>query len=284
MKRIIRVLVLLITFTFMSINVFASNEDKISIMNDVEIDRPLKGDVVVIMGDIDTKYSVSGDVVAVIGDIHINADVNGDVVAVLGDVIIDPQVNINGDVVAIGGSGLTIAPDATIQGDTVNISFGNANVHRLGFIFNIFGRIGFLTLLLLGFVITALANQKVSNTLIDFEQNIGRRIIVGIIAPVLLVVAIPILLITIIGLPIVMILFFIAHLLGLAVVCTYIGRKIMELFNNKTTLYGEYVIGAILIAIIVNSIYSSGWIVAILSIFSLGIGLDAWLIKRYNKV
>ncbi len=284
MKISTKVLFLLVPLILITVNVFASNEDTISIMNNVKIDRPLNGDVVVIMGDIDTEYPVNGDVVAVMGNIHLSDDVDGDVVAVLGDVIIDPQVNIIGDVVAIGAGGLKVAPGATIQGETVNLSLGNVNVYQRDFAINILGKVGYLTLLVLGFILTALSNQKINNCLIDFEQNIIRKIIVGISAPVIFVVATPILLITIIGLPIAMILFFVAHLLGLAVVCTYIGRKIMELFNNKTTLYGEYAIGAILLAIIINSIYSSGWIVAILSVFSLGIGLDAWLFKRYNKV
>lgn len=292
MRKKIIILLIVAAFTLLSVQAFAATvrNDRVSILGDIEIDEPQNGDVVSIIGSINAKGTINGDMVAVIGDVNIESSVRGDVVAVLGKVTLGPEANIMGDVVAVGPGGIKKAQGARISGESVSVSFGDFDasqirigtysVYWINELFNVFNVLGLIVLLVFGLLAAAIAGDKVKNISNRFETNFFVKVLVGVLAMVVFVLALPVLLLTIIGLPIAVIFYLMAYLTGFASLCTYMGQKILDLFHNKTNIYGEYIIGAMLIAIIHTTLNYSWWIVLTVTVISLGLGLDAWFHKK----
>jgi len=76
-------------------------------------------------GSIDVKEgeTVSGDVVAIGGSIDVDGHVTGDVVAVGGSIDLGPAAVVEGDTVAVGG-GLHRADGARVEGEVVEVGIG----------------------------------------------------------------------------------------------------------------------------------------------------------------
>lgn len=275
--------------------VFAmQREDRVNFFGDINIARPVSGDVVSIAGNIDVKEAVKGDVVSVVGNINIQGEVKGDVVAVLGKVTLAEGAIVNGDVVAIGARGIEKAVGAEIRGDAVSISVTQFDLtgfeaQRLSLgwwqieFLRLIQTLMLIVVLVLGFVVALLDSNKIHIISQQLEQRFIKKLVIGILVSIAFVGALPILAITIIGLPIAMIIFFVAYLIGFSAVCAYLGQKIMELFNGKTNIYGEYVIGAIVVGITHVTFHYSWWIIGTIAIVSIGLGMDEWF-RNKNKI
>lgn len=278
MKKSLSIIFFIIVFTFMPIQAFAATDigDEVNILGNTEVDRPLTGSIVSILGNIHARSVVNGEIVAVLGNINVESTVNGDVVAVLGKVTLGPNASVAGDVVAIGIGGIQRSPGARISGDAVSISLGDFNsVPLLRFM----GKAGFVLMLLLGLLMTALAGNKVKEIVTGFQENLLRKVLIGILGFVCFLIAIPFLVMTVIGLPIGIVFFVIVLFTGFAALNVYLGQNILDLLNSKAGRCVEYLVGAIVIAIIFTTFQSSWWIVGIVTVFSLGLGLDVWVGK-----
>ncbi|MDK2799509.1 MAG: hypothetical protein PWQ70_1128 [Clostridiales bacterium] len=297
MKKIVMTLFLCIFLVFIGSQAFAAiiQEDKVSILGDVDIDRPIKGSVVAILGSIHARYSINGDVVAVLGNVNVESEVTGDVVAVLGNVILGPRAYVYGDVVAIGPGGIQKSPGSQVSGDSVGINFGSFNLPRFRInvpplftrdsqMFDFLGNIGFIIISLFSLLIIAVAGQQVQNISESVEEHMIRKLVIGTIIFLGFPIIAILLAITIIGVPVAIIFFGIAFLLGFSAFCVYIGRKILELLNSNANIYGEFIIGAIILAILMATLHFSLWVGILISIISLGLVFDTGFGSRQNNV
>ena len=78
---------------------------------------------------VDESEIIDGDVVAVGGAVRVDGDVQGDVVAVGGSVTLGPSAVVDGDVTVVGGP-LHRDPGATVRGKAQEVSLGGIDFGR----------------------------------------------------------------------------------------------------------------------------------------------------------
>jgi hypothetical protein len=92
--------------------------------------RESHGSRVRIFGDVfvNEDESIRDQAVAVIGSVRIDGEVGQEVVAVLGSVDLGPKAVVRGDVVSVGGR-VRRAPGAQVRGGVTEVSLGDAGAH-----------------------------------------------------------------------------------------------------------------------------------------------------------
>ncbi|NLY43702.1 MAG: hypothetical protein GX066_07000 [Clostridiaceae bacterium] len=285
MAKKVWIFILCILLIFSSVRVMASSkqEDRISIFNNIDIEEPVAGSVVSVFGNINTRDSVGGDVVAIFGNIYVNAAVKGNVVAVFGNVSLGPQADVRGDVVAIGSKNIQKASGSKIAGDSIGISIGSINLPFFHFRFSLpfmnrrgfLSSIGLLIIALCSLLVISVAKERIMRISYCVEDNIVRKIIIGTVLFLCFPIITILMAITIIGLPIAVIFLMIAFLVGFSALCSYIGRKVLDLFDSTTNIYEEYLVGVLVLAILMSVIRYSWLIGCAVVILSLGLAFDA---------
>jgi hypothetical protein len=184
---------------------------------------------------------VEGDVVAVGGSVHVDGSVRGNAVAIAGSVELGPEASITGDVVAIGGR-VQRAPTSRVDGELVEIGvgaipWGGWSDQRLpgiwwgwwwGSAFALLStliRIGILCLL--AAIVVLLARNQVERVSAAASAEPLKAGAIGILAQLLfvplLVVTIVVLIVTIIGIPLLLLIPFVVLFLGLAALVGFTG-------------------------------------------------------------
>ncbi len=225
------------------------------------VDR--KGDIVRIGGGaiiVNENERVEGDVVAIGGPVTINGEVTGDVVAVTGGLTLGPRAVVRGEVTAVGGP-FKRDPQAQVFGqvnevgigangqtlppyriDAGNLLFGNF-ASRIGRFITTLVRV--LMFMLFALIVTAVAQRPL--------QQIGARIVaepvraglVGLLAEILFVpvlcITIVALVISIIGIPLLILVPFGIILVGVVMLVGYTatahiaGRLVLDRFPARRT-------------------------------------------------
>ncbi len=98
-----------------------ANGDVVAVGSSVTIRGKVNGDVVALGGDAFVRGTVNGDLVAIGGNIDLDGTVSGDAVSLGGTITLSSTTEINGDLVAIGGS-LEKPEGATIHGEIVSLN------------------------------------------------------------------------------------------------------------------------------------------------------------------
>lgn len=199
------------------------------------------GDRVNIFGDVRVRADeqVAGQVVAVLGSARIDGEVGDQVVAVLGSVELGPKAVVRGDIVSIGGR-VTRAEGAQVRGGVTEVALGRARIpaHVLPWVSGVglfslgdFGAVPrligstfrLLLLITLGALAYIVARRSVEQSAERVQDNPVKATFVGLaagllIGPVLFVTAF-VLVLTIIGIPLLLLIpFLLAFLLLLALV------------------------------------------------------------------
>lgn len=194
------------------------------------------GDVVV-----DEDETIEGQVVAVLGSVRVNGEVGNEVVAVLGSVDLGPKAVVRGDVVSIGGR-VRRAAGAQIRGGVTEVSIGGATRHLsvgpwfgpgdIDFGFDGLPRLlgstaRLLLLVLLGGVALVFARGSVERSAERVAENPPKAMLVGLTAgllaaPVFVLTAF-VLVITLIGIPLLLLLPFAAIWLLLLALVGFTG-------------------------------------------------------------
>ena len=238
-----------------------SNDDLISVGHDSTLEEAREADSVVsilgsstsnghsdevvsILGDTRVTGQADDDAVAVLGSVYIDGKVGGDAVAVLGNVQLGPHADIEGDVVAVGGT-VTRDAEAIVHGSTHNVfafDFGHVEwlrtwIHRCLF----FGRplafspgLGWawglaLTLLGLYACLALLFREGLIRCVQTFEAQPGQSVVAALVAMLLTPVLVVLLCITVIGIAAVPLLGFALlciSLFGKAVMLAWVGRRV----------------------------------------------------------
>jgi hypothetical protein len=202
---------------------------------------------------------VDGDAVAIGGSVHVDGKVNGDAVAIGGSLVLGPKADVQGDAVVIGGM-LRRDPGARIGGKVVDVGAGNFDFGGLRRGPLPFGRLfppfsgAALGLLALTSTLARLAVLCVLASLVllvgrEHVERVGARAVaepvkagvIGLLAQLLfipmLVITILLLVVTIIGIPLLVLVPFavlalaVIGLVGFTAVASYLGRLINRRFD-----------------------------------------------------
>lgn len=144
---------------------------------------------------------VDGDVVAVFGSVEVDGTVDGSVVSVFGSVILGDRADVRDDAVAVGGV-LEMAQDARVGGETVSVGFLPISwgVPTLPFLLATIV-LGLLLSVMIGWVLFVAAPDRMRRTAVTIADRTWASLLVGLIAPPVVIITIGLLFITVIGIP-----------------------------------------------------------------------------------
>jgi len=204
-----------------------------------------RGDIVRIGGgavNVAENERVEGDVVAIGGPVTINGEVTGDVVAVTGGLTLGPRAVVRGEVTAVGGP-FNRDPQAQVFGKVNEVGIGvngqtlpPYRINPRNLIFgSIASRVGNLTatiarvlmFMLFVLIVTAVGQRPVQQIVSRIATEPVRAGLVGLLAEILflpvLVVTILALMISIIGIPLLVLVPFAIILLGVVMLVGFTG-------------------------------------------------------------
>ena len=212
------------------------------------------GDVVCVSGHVTIEGHVNGDVTVVAGSVDIKGSVDGDVTGVASHIDLDPAAKIEGDVTNIGG---TLSRNgASIQGQVVNIPFGISfpswsHGFRPGWgrmpaflawwkLFALF--LFFVAALLLA----ALVPERIRLISEEAPTRLFTAFVFGLVGYVVFVFSELFLAITIIGIPLVFLLYLVFVVLKWLAMCGIfhqIGARIGRSLGREMSLLGGILLG-----------------------------------------
>lgn len=258
---------------------------------EVDPDETVQGSVVAIGGEISVHGHVTEDAVSIGGPVSVYGAVDGDVVSVGSRVVLGDQARVGGDVTTVGGS-IRRAPGAFVGGDVTSVSIpslrfdlrnlrrGRMPWHYMNMPWPLFGvmRIAqFLGVLVLSLLIVAIWPGAATAVATMAETRLGRCALIGLLALLLFVPGIVLLAVTLIGIPLIpvwVILYLVAGVLGYAAIALVVGDRILRPGSGHTSLLAKVLVGALVLALL-GLVPVLGPIVAILvAIVGLGAVLD----------
>lgn len=228
--------------------------------------------------------SISGDAVAVLGSVIVKGSVSGDAVAVMGDVIVEGKVD--GNAVSVGGKVL-LSEGAQLGGEIVQVGPGmklpkqNLDITVKRFFRPTFKFFNLIASYALGILVLALFPNHVKNVTDNIDKNLGRKILIGFAALILLIPLIVLTAISIIGIPlipVILIIFTAAVFLGYIGISAFIGRKIEGFGKWDNRNYLNLIIG-ITVLWLANQVPLAGFIVKFGTVI---IGLGTVLDTRFG--
>ncbi|MCK4546214.1 MAG: polymer-forming cytoskeletal protein [Candidatus Eisenbacteria sp.] len=208
---------------------------------------------------VDIDEMVNGDVVAVGGNVTIEGKVAGDVVAVFGNVFLENTAVVNGQAVAVFGR-IVEEPGARVRGETVSVG--------PGMLFgNIFGEaccpasfnwrwvplaslVGMGLLLIVVLLVALVFREGTERVTAAIRRDLLKSWLYGLLAEIILMVVTIVLCITIIGIPVVILLWLAAGLACLwafAGVAVRAGEAISGIPGSAASRAGTLLIGALAI-------------------------------------
>ena len=212
------------------------------------------GDVVCIQGHVTIDGHVSGDVTVVAGSLDIKGSVDGNVTGVISRMDIDPKAAINGDLTNVGGS--LRRNGANVQGQVVNVPFGislpswghgfrSGWGDFVGFFFwwKLFAVFLFFVCALL---LAALVPDRIRLISEDAPARLFTAFVFGLIGYVVFVFAQLFLTITLIGIPLVFLLYLVFVVLKWLAMCGIfhqIGCRIGKAMGREMSLLGAILLG-----------------------------------------
>ena len=207
------------------------------------------GDIVRIGGgavDVSQNERVEGDVVAIGGNVNVDGEVTGDVVAVMGGLTLGPHAVVRGEVTAVGGP-FKRDPQAQVFGKVNEVGIGangqtiplyGVNIRDMLF-GSLASRVGrfattlvrVLMFVLFALIVTAVAQRPVQQIAARISAEPVRAGLVGLLAEILfvpvLVVTILALVVSIIGIPLLVLVPFGIILIGIVMLVGFTGTAHM---------------------------------------------------------
>jgi hypothetical protein len=234
----------------------------VSLFKSVQIpsDTMVRGNVVSIFGDVEMKGEVTGDVVAIFGRINVEGIVQKDVISILGGITVGPKAIINGSTVAVLGYGID-HQGGMIRKDTISvIGIAPKNMAPMG----MFLVILFVLMLLkqvFAFIISAAAvlllPERFNRMAHNIQLNAGKKVLIGLLVYLSVFVIGSILILTVIGVPLLMLLIpalIILEILGNTTAKVALGRIIAGKLGKKWTILMELLIGTFIYILLKISI------------------------------
>jgi hypothetical protein len=266
-RRCLLIGILLLCCLVPAANASAADNDRVSVVGNVLVDRnETAGDVFVVDGDVTIRGRVTGDVFVIHGDVTIRGTVGGDVGVVDGRATLGRRGRIAGDLNYRKKTPVR-APGSRVGGDVKKIKFGDASV---------LGAVAFwigvtISILLLGLILLLIAPKAGAAVARTAKTKALIAALVGVVGFFLLPVIAVLVCFTIVGLPI-------GILLGLLVLPLYamgycaaalaVGRLILK---NAVVL--AFIVGVVILQVL-GLIPIAGALIGLLAtMFGLGLVL-----------
>ncbi|MGB7604975.1 MAG: hypothetical protein WBL93_05805 [Lutisporaceae bacterium] len=291
LKKLVSIVLILFMLVMVSAFSFDINKgDCVSIFNDVLIaeDEIFTGDAVAIFGKMAIRGNVRGDVVAIFGNIDIYGEIGGDVVTIFGNINIDKNAVVSGDIVELMGK-VNRDSGAVIRGDTIDSKVG-----ALPRSFNIMpfsgSDIGTVISMIVTYIfaclVLLLVPDRVSFMVQSYNYNIGRSLGIGILVMLGMMLLIPVMMITIIGIiPAILLIiaFAIAVLVSMTAFYIALGRKVAAAVEGKNAVYIHLLIGLVIVSAL-QIVPILGFLVGLTVFFiALGIAFDTRIGKSLER-
>ncbi len=219
------------------------------------------GDVTCIRGHVTIDGHVNGDVTVVAGSLDLRGSVDGDVTGVLSRLDFDAKSSVEGDVTNVGGS--LQRNGARFQGQVVNVPFGITLPkwgHRWGPGWGAFTGLFFwwkLFAIFLFFVcallLAALVPDRIRLISDEAPDRLFTAFVFGLIGYVVFVFAQVFLALTIIGIPLVFLLYLVFVVLKWLAMCGIfhqIGSRVGRAMGRDMSLLGAILLGALPFALL----------------------------------
>jgi hypothetical protein len=243
-----------------------------------------EGDLVSVMGHVRVEGEVTGSVVVVFGDAEISGHVGGDLVSVMSRSHLSEAAKVDGEFVNVGWSPMR-DHGSSIGGEVVNINFMNL-IPFAGHGGGIRGLIRFLLILHLMkltflfvvlLVVTALMPRRLEAMAQAFPARWGWSFLVGLLTYAGVLIGAIFLAVTIIGIPLALLLWFVAKLLkwvGLAAIFYLMGQSIGRNMLRRSLPHVASVLAGFVLYAVVSLVPLLGWMFGtFLSILALGLAL-----------
>lgn len=249
----------------------------------------------VVGGDLTVRGHVLRDAVAVGGSLVLEpgARVDGDAVSVGGDIRIDPGTRVEGDAVSVGGHA-SIADGAYVGGDRNQIGAGSLITRPLvsgsgsgvlAWIGGVVKKVGLgLVMALLCIVIAALAPNRVRTVITTVRQRPLMSFFSGLLALVVTTTASVLLAITLIGIPLVPVIWIgvaLAALFGMTGVAALVGEAMPGRGRAHRSALRAIVLGVAFLTVVSLLPWHLGWVLIWLLISA---ALGAVILSRVGAV
>jgi len=219
------------------------------------------GDISCVYGHVTIDGHVNGDVTVVAGRLDLNGSVDGDVTGVATRLDLDPKAKVNGDVTNVAGT--LRRNGATVQGQVVNIpfgitppswshGFGSGWGDFIGFFFwwRVFAIFLFFVCALL---LSALVPERIRLISEEAPARLFTAFVFGLVGYVVFVFVQLFLTITVIGIPLVFLLYLIFVVLKWMAMCGIfhqIGARVGRAMGRELSLLGAILVGLLPFALL----------------------------------
>lgn len=266
----------------------------------VPADATHNGDLVAFFNEVRVDGVLNGDAVAIAGNITVNGQINGDVVVVGGRVNFGENGVVQGDVTSVGNG--IVGDKARISGTINDVNFG-MSLRSLPFVpqwwykgitfrnpvWHLFLMAGWFAIALITLSFFPNASKGVRQVM---EQQPLRSTLVGLLAWFLLIPATLMLLITIVGIPLIPLLylgFLAAKVLGYTSLALLLGDKVSQTTKSKSSSLAQLAIGVLILGLVGYVPVLNSFVSLFVSLISIGAVVDSkfgsnkpWLPPRAN--
>ena len=227
------------------ISVLSESGDKVSLFEDLHIDKAVNGNVIVILGNVKVDDEVNGIVVTVFGNADINAKVSEQIVTVFGNSTMGEKA-VTGNLITLGSvqkmeGSKVLGNEVRILGEMMNINIGAILYLRVAILI-LFA----VAVLLIGLLILAIYKKKFQVMTENVEQRLDRKLILGFLAYFGASILLVMLVITLIA----PVLYLIILILASITSSIFVGRLILKALNPSKSIVMEFITGLITITLV----------------------------------
>ncbi len=260
--------------------------DKVGIGEDVTVgpEETVPGNVVCIGAEAKIEGTVRGDIVVIAGALALSGKAEGDVVGVVSHMSLAETSEIGGQLVNVAGR--LDRRGARVEGQVVNISVPFLDLKSLAFLPALpMGLLGFiffwsyilkLLLLFIAFLLlTALVPDRVRTLSTETPVRILPAFFVGILGYVVFLLCMILLILTCIGIPVALLLYFVFTVLkwlGLAGLFHQVGSRLGRMMGREMSLLGGVLLGFLPFAVLYFLPFCIGTIIwVVLDLLAIGL-------------
>jgi hypothetical protein len=212
------------------------------------------GDVICVRGHVTIDGHVNGDVTVVAGRLDLRGSVDGDVTGVVSHVELDPKADVEGSLTNVGGS--LDRNGAKVQGQVVNIPLGitvptwgprwRSGWGELGGFLVLWKLFATFLFFVCALLLSALVPDRIRLISEEAPHRLFTAFVFGLIGYMVFVFCELFLTLTIIGIPLVFLLYLVFIVLKWLAMCGVfhqIGRRIGRSFGREMSLLGGILLG-----------------------------------------
>lgn len=226
--------------------VSSQDGDKVSFMDNITIDKNIKGNVIAVLGDVTVNDIVTGQIITIFGDAYVNSQISGQVVTIFGNTYLNRNANVTGDVITIGS--LHRSEGAVVGGQEVRILGESMNLDISAILYLRLAIMLLMTfsVLAVGLVLITLQKKKYTQIAESIDKNLSKKMLMGVLSFLAASIILVLLVVTLIA-PFV---YIILLILSTVTASMLAGKLIISTFSQSNSVYMEFITGLITISLI----------------------------------